>query len=149
MPIASSEKVTSYEMELLKKASAKNIPMAGLETVTEQMSFMDQLPYKYQVKELLKVMDEVIDDAGYEELIRVFKEQDIDKLAAEISKQSESAAILETVFLSDRNTKWIPKIEAFIEQQACFIAVGAGHLGGKLGVINLLKEKGYKLTPIR
>lgn len=149
LPVSTGEEVTSYEMELLKKATAKSIPMIGLESVSEQMSFMDKLPYKYQAKELIKVMEGGDDNDGLDELIRAFKSQDIDLLADEIKKQSDSSAVMETVLLSDRNQKWIPKIEDLIAKQSCFIAVGAGHLGGKQGVINLLKQKGYKLTAVR
>ena len=51
--------------------------------------------------------------------------------------------------LDERNAKWIPVIEKNIALTPSFIAVGAGHLGGKKGVLNLLRKKGYKLTPIK
>ena len=51
--------------------------------------------------------------------------------------------------LNERNAKWIPVIEKNIALTPSFIAVGGGHLGGEKGVINLLRKKGYKLTPIK
>jgi uncharacterized protein YbaP (TraB family) len=36
-----------------------------------------------------------------------------------------------------------------LKEQKCFIAVGAAHLGGPNGVIRLLAEKGYKITPVK
>jgi uncharacterized protein YbaP (TraB family) len=36
----------------------------------------------------------------------------------------------------------------FMKKQATFFAVGAGHLGGKTGVVSLLKKQGYTLTPV-
>lgn len=149
LPLTSGEEVTSYEMELLKKANQKAIPMAGLESVAEQMSFIDKLPYAYQAKELMKVMDGDVKDDDFTVLIEAYKSQNIDLLAEEIKKQTQSSLAMEGILLNDRNKHWIPKIEDLISKQSCFFAVGAGHLGGKEGVINLLKQKGYKLSPIR
>ena len=39
-------------------------------------------------------------------------------------------------------------IEGLIKKQATFIAVGAAHLGGEKGVLNLLKLKGYTIEPL-
>jgi len=149
LPLTSGEEVTSYEMELLKKANQKGIPMAGLESVSEQMSFIDQLPYTYQAKELMKVMDGEVKDDDFTVLIDAYKSQNIDVLAEEIKKQTQSSIAMESILLNDRNKNWIPKIEQLIQKQACFIAVGAGHLGGNEGIIKLLRHKGYTLTPMR
>jgi uncharacterized protein YbaP (TraB family) len=51
--------------------------------------------------------------------------------------------------LDKRNQNWIPLIEKNITSKPTFIAFGAGHLGGKNGVVALLRAKGYTLTPIR
>lgn len=149
LPLTSGEEVTSYEMELLKKANQKGIPMAGLESISEQMSFIDKLPYTYQAKELMKVMDGDNKDDDFAVLIEAYKSQNIEILAEEIKKQTQSSLAMEGILLNDRNKNWISKIEDLINKQSCFFAVGAGHLGGKEGVINLLKQKGYKLSPIR
>ena len=52
------------------------------------------------------------------------------------------------LLLDERNKKWIPKIETMAKDQSVFFGVGAGHLGGEDGVLNLLKQAGYRLTPI-
>ncbi|MEO5583583.1 MAG: TraB/GumN family protein, partial [Saprospiraceae bacterium] len=55
----------------------------------------------------------------------------------------------ENLFLYDRNKKWIPLMSAMMKDKSTFFAVGAGHLGGPKGVINLLKLAGYKITPVK
>jgi uncharacterized protein YbaP (TraB family) len=52
------------------------------------------------------------------------------------------------LLVDERNLMWLPKIESQIKTGQCFIAVGLGHLEYKEGLINLLRKKGYKLTPI-
>jgi uncharacterized protein YbaP (TraB family) len=51
--------------------------------------------------------------------------------------------------LDGRNKKWIPLIIANSKKKRTFYAVGAGHLGGKMGVIRLLRSAGYKVTPVQ
>lgn len=51
-------------------------------------------------------------------------------------------------FLDDRNNKWIPEIAKFSKEVSTFYGVGAAHLGGDQGVINLLRNAGYTVTPI-
>jgi len=64
-------------------------------------------------------------------------------------KDDDSDPEFEKNLLDDRNAAWIPKIEANIKTTPSFIAVGGGQLGGPKGVINLLRARGYKVTPIR
>jgi len=53
-------------------------------------------------------------------------------------------------FLSkERNSSWMEKIPELISNQPTMIAVGALHLCGKDGLINLLREKGYKLEVVK
>src|SRR5690606_26891407 len=52
-------------------------------------------------------------------------------------------------FLDERNHNWIPVIEKEIKTTASLIGVGAAHLAGEKGVINLLKSKGYKLKAVQ
>lgn len=50
--------------------------------------------------------------------------------------------------VSGRNKKWIPVIKSNIQECPCLIAVGAGHLPGKEGLINLLRKEGYRVKPL-
>jgi hypothetical protein len=54
----------------------------------------------------------------------------------------------EDIFLTNRNKNWIPKIEEMIRSKKTFIAIGAGHLPGEEGVIDLLRKKGFIVKPI-
>lgn len=137
----------SYEMELLNKAKARGIKMSGLETLQEQMGFLDVMPYSFQAKELVKMMDMTTDGSDFKKLVEVYKSQNLDALSRIIKEQSEGS-VMEYVLLESRNKNWIQKIINYAKSQASFIAVGAGHLGGEKGIINLLKAEGYKLTPV-
>jgi uncharacterized protein YbaP (TraB family) len=65
-----------------------------------------------------------------------------------ISEETDMLPEFNHWFFDVRNANWIPVIEKQIRQQATFIAVGAGHLGGTNGVLELLKKQGYVVTGI-
>ena len=50
--------------------------------------------------------------------------------------------------VAGRNKKWIPVIKSNTRKWPCLIAVGAGHLPGKEGLINLLRKEGYTVKPV-
>ena len=52
------------------------------------------------------------------------------------------------LLLDQRNRNWIPLMETAMRKQSSFFAVGAGHLSGEVGVIELLRKKGYQVTAV-
>ena len=50
--------------------------------------------------------------------------------------------------LIGRTQKWLPKIETQLATEPTLIAVGAAHLVGDHGLIKLLRDKGYSVTPV-
>lgn len=50
--------------------------------------------------------------------------------------------------LDKRNMEWLPVIEKACQHGNCFFAFGAAHLAGHHGIINLLRKKGYTVTPV-
>ena len=65
-----------------------------------------------------------------------------------LMKSSGFNSIESDLLLKNRNIRWIPRIEEIINKQSCFIAVGALHLAGENGLIRLLHNKGYTLSPV-
>ncbi len=137
----------SYEMTFVQRAVDQKKEILGLETVAFQTSLFDQIPYEDQAQDLIEMLK---DRSSMEEIfafmITMYKKEDISKLydaSADYFNEQE----LE-ILLHKRNVNWIPKIEEIAKEKSTFFGVGAGHLGGENGVINLLKEAGYKVKPI-
>jgi uncharacterized protein YbaP (TraB family) len=60
--------------------------------------------------------------------------------------QKEDPAVMKRI-LTDRNLKWAPQIEALAKgTNNAVVIVGAGHLVGKDGVVELLKQRGCKVS---
>ena len=54
----------------------------------------------------------------------------------------------DALMLQNRNQNWIPVMATEMKKAPTFFAVGAAHLGGINGVINLLRKRGYLVKPI-
>ncbi|MNE88753.1 TraB family protein [compost metagenome] len=77
-----------------------------------------------------------------------YHKQDLESLAKLILESDQLGSSADEL-LDKRNQNWIPKMEELMKTKSCFFAVGAGHLGGPNGVIQLLRQKGYEVTPVR
>ena len=143
------DEVKSYELELIEKAKSQNMPVDGLETVEYQMSIFDSIPYRAQAEMLVNSISSDSDEEGVmDTLIYYYKLQDLTKLD-ELLNSDPTTNEYRNVLLDNRNANWIPIISEKVKIQPTFFAVGAGHLGGEHGVINLLRNRGFKLTPVK
>lgn len=140
----------SVENELMFLAAAQGEEVYGLETVTEQMTIFDDIPYQEQINELVKTAKDKManDKKEFKALLALYQTQDISALLS-ATEESENAMMskFESELLTKRNKNWIPKIQKAMEDQPTFFAVGAAHLAGENGVIALLRKKGYAVTP--
>ena len=142
-------KTESYEMKIKEVADKNNIPFMGFESVAEQISFFDQLSHEDQAEMVMEsIRDEQKTIALMNTMQGVYKRQQLDSLHLLIRQEGGVVAEQEGTFLDQRNARWIPQIKDIIHKQKAFIAVGAGHLAGDHGVIRLLRDAGYTLTPI-
>ena len=145
-----SDDIKSYEMELYEKAQSGKKVVGGLETMDYQMSLFDSIPYKDQALMLLDAVRGTSTESDmFDQTVELYKTQNIEAMVAMIaSAEDGGSAAYEDVLLKNRNQNWIPVMSKMMATGPVFFAVGAGHLAGDFGVIQLLKQKGYKLTPL-
>jgi len=141
------ENPVSYESNLDKIAEDNGVPSDGLETFEDQLSFLDQIPLDEQFADLLESVKNWNETkAQYKQLLDAYKAQNLELLNYLIEVEMENPQMRE-LLLDKRNSNWIPKLEDWFAQGSTFVAVGAGHLGGEFGVINLLRRAGYEVWP--
>ncbi|HJV18295.1 MAG TPA: TraB/GumN family protein [Sediminibacterium sp.] len=136
------------ETLFFQMAKANNIPVGGLETLTDQIAAIDAQPMESQLKTLaasLQNYDSV--KLMMKQLLSVYKLKNSDSLYS-FMQQHGSDDYFEKELIEKRNTRWISRIQNTIRNKATFFAVGAGHLGGKAGLIALLRKQGFTLKPI-
>ncbi len=149
---ATSDKMTSVEMELYRLAKHHKLASAGLETAAYQMSVFDSIPYTAQAKMLVDGLraaeNPASQPAGEDELttmLRMYRDQDITAMQAMIGSEGSGMAGYEDILLNNRNRNWIPIMGRMMKEEPTLFAVGAGHLGGPHGVIAQLREAGYRV----
>lgn len=139
----------SFEGYFTQQAMAQQKPVEGLETVEFQFGVFEQIPHAEQVQWLA---DAIEDEAGakaeLQRMIDLYKAEDIDGMYGMFTEMEEYAEYKE-VLLDQRNFTWQDALDEELQAEGSeFIAVGAGHLGGKAGMINLLRERGYTVEPV-
>ncbi len=139
-----------YEQKFMEMASDANKNVLALETLQLQMELFDQIPYQKQAALLLEIIvDYEENKQEFFELVNTYKKQDIEGAYQLIKKADAGPESFEEALLTKRNMNWIPMIEEMAKDKPTFIAVGAGHLAGENGVINLLRQKGYQVKPVQ
>jgi uncharacterized protein YbaP (TraB family) len=134
----------------MKNAKKQKKPIAGLETMEFQMGLFDSIPYDVQAQMLVEsIKVGVAESNDLDELTKIYKAQDLEAMQVIMSSDAEGIGQYEELLLTRRNENWIPKMKGQMKEKSVFFAVGAGHLGGKKGVIHLLEQEGYTLTPIK
>lgn len=142
--------IQSFEMDFVKLGQAEKKEILGLETVADQMGVFDAIPYKKQADDLVEAIADMDNSkAEFDKLVGVYKTQDIDALAKMVAEEENGYAEYTDVLLNNRNENWIGKMTDFAKAKPTFFAVGAGHLGGEKGVVNLLRKAGYTVTAVK
>lgn len=142
--------IKSYEMEFMEMANSSKKTVRGLETIDFQISLFDEIPYEDQAKMLVDAVRGSTEESNeeMEKLTKLYITQDINGMVNLISTESVDVENFEDKLLINRNKNWIPQIIEMSKLTPSFFAVGAGHLAGQQGVINLLRKEGYKVIPI-
>lgn len=140
--------IQSVEQELIKLSKQQEEKVYGLETVEYQMAVFDAIPYQRQMDNLIELAKEDIENkaAEFVKWMDLYKKEDL-KAIFELVKE-ENSAEEDTELLDKRNKNWIPEIEAAAKVTPTFFGVGAAHLPGENGVINLLRQKGYTVEAV-
>lgn len=145
---------STFDQYFQAQAKKNNEPVGGLETISQQAKLLYDVPMKRQVEQLMcfvrnrdynaKVMDELTDAFYAQDLVAMKKASD-EKLGNSCdATPEETAAIIE-----NRNKAWMEKMPAIMADKPTFFAVGALHLVGENGLLQLLKNAGYTVEGLK
>jgi len=136
----------SMEMELLKLDGAVGKPVDELETADFQIKLMNEFFKAEDLYTYLRDIDKMKGET--KKLVTAYFGNKPDELEELLLKTSSMSAEKEEMMLTKRNQEWLNKMPEMMKNNSTFFAVGAAHLLGKNGVIKLLKDKGYTVTPV-
>lgn len=141
----------SVENELIKITKAQNEEVIGLETVAEQLAVFDAIPYQEQMNELVITAKDNMqrDKAELAEMMTLYKSENVEAMVAYTEKSANvMTSKYSDVLLKNRNQNWISRMTTIAKNKPTFFGVGAAHLGGKEGVIALLRKAGFTVEAV-
>ena len=147
---ARCENMIVMEQLVMTEAKKHNKKIDGLETLEFQLGVFDKIPYKLQAQQLVKMATDTSTSGGNEMQIlgNAYRSQDLKKMF-DLTLSDSSIDQFADLLLYNRNTDWVNQLNTLMKTQSLVIAVGAGHLPGDRGVINLLRKAGYKVEPVK
>jgi len=134
------------EQQLQLKAQADGKPISGLETMAEQLGVLQGMSYPDQARFLDMIVTEMHDvESETQSVVKAWRSGDSAKLAALLSDEYKTFPNLYRLLVSDRNKRWVPQIEKLLHgNQDYFVVVGALHLVGDGGLLELIRHDGFK-----
>lgn len=139
----------SYEMNFVKMASEQKKELLGLERVEDQVAVFDAIPDSLEIRSIMNIVNDF--ESQKKEFTRMsslYKAQNLESLYQLLVASPEMMGSQE-LLLDRRNRNWIPIMESAMKNSSTFFAVGAGHLGGSQGVLELLRKQGYVVKGIK
>ena len=149
-PKSISETNPALDQYVQDYGKANNKKVIGLETVEEQASILFGNSIERQKELLLKsVADADKNKKEGQLLYEYYLAQNLEELEKLFFNSDDYSPEELDKLLKNRNVKWMSQLPEMMQNQSLFIAVGAGHLIGKDGLINALKVKGYTVKPLQ
>lgn len=132
------------EMYFMGRARSDGKSMSGLETAHDQIALFESMSDERQADYLLSSLKEARTlPKEVDSMVSAWRRGDTAWFANQLEHEFEGDPRLYQSVLAARNRKWIPKIEALLNQDRNYLViVGAGHLSGRDSVIDLLKRDG-------
>lgn len=150
------------DINLATQAKAAGKPVLGLETMEEQMSAMASLPMKDHINGLVETLrlGDTNDDV-FETMLALYAEGNTarimpalgaaleNKTGKDQAADLEAQAEFEEKMITNRNTIMAARLPEHLAKGGAFVAVGALHLPGKLGVVQQLMDAGYTVQAVK
>ena len=134
------------------RANEEGRPSEALENIEEQIDLLFNTPLSQQAIGLLESCKN--DDKFTlmsNAIVEAYMAQDLDKIQAVLEDpelSGEGSDEMDALIYS-RNRNWVEKLVAIMPERACLVCVGAGHLPGEQGLLQLLRNAGYTVEPMR
>lgn len=142
------------DMLLYTQAASQGKRVYGLETVPEQVGAMEAIPRDMQISMLRDAVAQYDQlDQIIEQLIKAYLQRDLSALEAISDRAMQNgdarvARLFESEVVVNRNHRMVERMQPRLQEGNAFIAVGALHLTGKDGLLNLLRNKGYRVSAV-
>jgi uncharacterized protein YbaP (TraB family) len=142
------------DLSLSLRASGSGLKVVGLETLEQQLSFLQNMPMSMQLSLLDQAIAEYTQVSKvHDEMVSAYLENDLVKLQALSDEQLQTVGQKESEYFTEsgirlRNHRMAESLLPHLQDNKVFVAVGALHLPGEEGLLNLLRRQGFELSPL-
>lgn len=140
-------RMTGMDKYLQNLGRTKGKQIGGLETMDYQLNLLYGSSLKGQAEALMEMVRKGNSKELLIELTEAYKTQDL-KLLWKIFQEQMTPYEYEAL-VTVRNHNWIEQMVELIPAQSSLFVVGSGHLLGDDGLITLLKDRGFKVKPVK
>ena len=153
VPTPSLEPVLDVHLQYRFQDSGR--PVHALETIDEQLDIFDELSMADQIeflKSSLAQLDEF--DANFARMKALYLAGDLDAIQAFSEQQSgqREHPVMQRLMqriLEERNVRMFARVQPYLAQSGTLIAVGALHLPGQQGLLQMFRQAGYTVTAVK
>jgi uncharacterized protein YbaP (TraB family) len=142
------------DFSLSLRAAGEGLEVVGLETLEQQLAFLEDMPVEQQLQLLDHAVEE-FDRVGevHDLMVDTYLLNDLQELAGLAAEQLQALdAQVREYFMAEgidrRNRRMLEALLPTLERGCVFAAVGALHLPGQEGLLSHLREHGYRLEPL-
>lgn len=146
------EQIDAYFQQQAQQNGKK---VGGLETAQSQLDILfNSQSLRRQAEQLFCTASDIEKTMKQsKELVNCYKAQDLDGVLRLMEEREGTSCDplpgeMEAL-IDNRNIAWTKKMPAIMQESPTLFVVGAGHLPGDKGVLNLLKQQGYTLEPMK
>lgn len=142
------------DLSLSLRASGNGLDVVGLETLEQQLSFLENMPMPMQIE----LLDQAIAESErvvevHDQMVNAYLQNSLPALQALSDEQlGEVGEDAKNYFIEwgihARNRRMADSLLNLLAHHTVFAAVGALHLPGEQGLINILRQQGFVLTPL-
>jgi len=132
---------------LAERAKRDGKPTSGLETLEFQLGIFDQLSKREQELMLRETAGELERiDKNVKDIVESWLKGDGERLAALLLAGMRQYPELQQKLVIERNRRWLDQIAELVEQGSnAMVVVGAAHLVGQEGIVDMLKARGLSV----
>jgi len=138
------------DRQLAQRAKEANKPVSGLETAEFQVGLFDQLSPRMQDLMLRQTLTEMAQlGKSVDDIVRAWRSGDVAAAEKFFADSMKDFPEIQEKLVDERNRNWLAEIDRLLKpEEPVLVVVGAAHLVGKNGVVELLKGRGYKVEQL-
>lgn len=146
--LAKGEETTILDVHFFRMSQMQKKSGYSLEPIEVQLEVLNDKSFLKDLEDIRMYLGLGQDyEAMMDTMMQLYLAGDIDAIDRYMNDYDDTAYI--QALLYDRNELMAENIQQIMKRESGFFAIGAGHLGGTKGVVQLLRNAGYKMRPVK